>query len=214
MVQNCPLEGLLPIHIFFCDGKSLVRYRITGFTSLTERFDDNLLRLSDIRNILYTLRDICQRLPEYLLSSEDLLLDPEKLFISPGSSKIHVCYIPGLPTMLPSSWHTNSMNRYQRTAGLCLMPSLGRSKASPVPTRIWNLRLLPFRHRTFHPEKVPHLLFRTLPNPEFPQHRPPMQRNLPLPLTPIPLSQTPAARRPGQRSRRSSGKGWSMTEKP
>ena len=96
MVQNCPLEGLLPIHIFFCDGKSLVRYRITGFTSLTERFDDNLLRLSDIRNILYTLRDICQRLPEYLLSSEDLLLDPEKLFISPGSSKIHVCYIPGL----------------------------------------------------------------------------------------------------------------------
>ena len=103
MVQNCPLEGLLPIHIFFCDGKSLVRYRITGFTSLTERFDDNLLRLSDIRNILYTLRDICQRLPEYLLSSEDLLLDPEKLFISPGSSKIHVCYIPGLPTMLPSS---------------------------------------------------------------------------------------------------------------
>ena len=96
----------------------------------------------------------------------------------------------------------------------CLMPSLGRSKASPVPTRIRNLRLLPFRHRTFHPGKVPHLLFRTLPNPEFPQHRPPMQRNLPLPLIPIPLSQTPAARRPGQRSRRSSGKGWSMTEKP
>ena len=103
MVQNCPLEGLLPIHIFFCDGKSLVRYRITGFTSLTERFNDSPLRLADLRNILYTLRDICQRLPEYLLSSEDLFLDPEKLFISPGSSKIHVCYIPGLPTMLPSS---------------------------------------------------------------------------------------------------------------
>lgn len=103
MVQNCPLEGLLPIHIFFCDGKSLVRYRITGFTSLTERFSDSPLRLADLRNILYTLRDICQRLPEYLLSSEDLLLDPEKLFISPGDSKIHVCYIPGLPTMLPSS---------------------------------------------------------------------------------------------------------------
>ena len=103
MVQNCPLEGLLPIHIFFCDGKSLVRYRITGFTSLTERFNDSPLRLADLRNILYTLRDICQRLPEYLLSSEDLLLDPEKLFISPGDSKVHVCYIPGLPTMLPSS---------------------------------------------------------------------------------------------------------------
>ena len=103
MVQNCPLEGLLPIHIFFCDGKSLVRYRITGFTSLTERFNDSPLRLADLRNILYTLRDICQRLPEYLLSSEDLLLDPEKLFISPVDSKVHVCYIPGLPTMLPSS---------------------------------------------------------------------------------------------------------------
>ena len=90
MAQNCPLESLLPIHIFFCDGKSLVRYRITGFTSLSERFSDSPLRLSDIRNILYTLRDICQRLPEYLLASEDLLLDPEKLFIRPGSSKIHV----------------------------------------------------------------------------------------------------------------------------
>ena len=103
MAQNCPLESLLPIHIFFCDGKSLVRYRITGFTSLSERFSDSPLRLSDIRNILYTLRDICQRLPEYLLTSEDLLLDPEKLFIRPGSSKIHVCYIPGLPTVLSSS---------------------------------------------------------------------------------------------------------------
>ena len=90
MAQNCPLESLLPIHIFFCDGKSLVRYRITGFTSLSERFSDSPLRLSDIRNILYTLRDICQRLPEYLLTSEDLLLDPEKLFIRPGSSKMHI----------------------------------------------------------------------------------------------------------------------------
>lgn len=103
MAESCPVDSLLPCSLSCFNGENRLLYRITGLTSLADRFSSTMLRAGQVKDILYTLRDTCARLPDYLLDPEDLLLDAEDIFLCPGSSRIFFCYVPDLQEQMPAT---------------------------------------------------------------------------------------------------------------
>lgn len=90
------LPGILPLSITGKDGKRFLRADVTACTSIASRYKNVALTGSDLRKILSSVRDTAQKMPGLLMTAQDLLLDPECIFLGPGGDEVLLCYIPHL----------------------------------------------------------------------------------------------------------------------
>lgn len=96
MVEKNKIPGLLPVHRSRMDGALLLNYEITGKQPLTSLYEQKQLGCADILSILSELGDVLETLQKYLLSPENLVFDPEYIFLEPDGKKLCLCYAPGV----------------------------------------------------------------------------------------------------------------------
>ena len=103
MFQHNPLEQLLPSDITMRDGKASLRFDITACTPVARRFETVVLSGTDLRRILFAIRETASHLSDLLLDARDLILEPEYIFLGPGQDQIFLCYIPHLSDSSPDT---------------------------------------------------------------------------------------------------------------
>ena len=108
MFLHNPLDQLLPSDIAMRDGKASLRFDITACTSVARRFDTVALSGTDLRRILFAIRETALHLSDLLLDARDLILEPEFVFLGPGQDQIFLCYIPHLSDSSPDTVRTLS----------------------------------------------------------------------------------------------------------
>ena len=108
MFLHNPLDQLLPSDITMRDGKASLRFDITACTSVARRFDTVALSGTDLRRILFAIRETALHLSDLLLDARDLILEPEFVFHGPGQDQIFLCYIPHLSDSSPDTVRTLS----------------------------------------------------------------------------------------------------------
>ena len=103
MALRGKLPGTLPLSIAGKDGRKSLRADVTACTSIASRYKTVELTGSDLRKILSTIRDISRKMPGLLMTAQDLLLDPEWIFLGPGGDEVLLCYLPHISEIEPDS---------------------------------------------------------------------------------------------------------------
>lgn len=96
MVEKNKIPGLLPVHRSRMDGALLLSYEITGKQPLASLYEQKQLGCAEILSILSELGEVLETLQKYLLSPENLVFDPEYIFLEPDGKKLCLCYAPGV----------------------------------------------------------------------------------------------------------------------
>lgn len=95
MAEQNEIPGLLTFHSGKKDGKLYLYYEITSKQSIENLYARSSLNYQDILFLLNGINDTLEGLQKYLLSSDQLLFDPQFIFTYPNKSRIFLCYLPG-----------------------------------------------------------------------------------------------------------------------
>lgn len=83
MICENRIKGFLPCFIRLEDEKSSFVYDITSKQNLTQMFEERELKEKDLIKIISGIIDVRERLQEYLLSDDNLILNPQFLYMDP-----------------------------------------------------------------------------------------------------------------------------------
>ena len=106
MIEQNHIPELLPFQLRKMNGKTFLYYEITSRQPLIQIYDTVSMRSRDIEQLLIGIRNGIERAHQYLLSSEDILLEPEFIYLNMGTGQVQLCCIPLLerkegPSFLP-----------------------------------------------------------------------------------------------------------------
>lgn len=104
LVQNSPIEGILPLEIRTVDGRKECYCDITGKQSLKTAFDRGSMDKTQLEEILGGIQKIIKRGEEYLLRQEDYVLSAETIFLDFSDFSLYLCYIPGYKKPMEEKW--------------------------------------------------------------------------------------------------------------
>ena len=106
MVRSNEIPHLLKTCTAMHNGEMKLRYDISACTSLDSRYRSGQMGALQIRELLYTIRDVSRKLNEYLLDARDLYLESDVIFYGPGSDEILLCFVPHLSDAEPDTAQT------------------------------------------------------------------------------------------------------------
>lgn len=96
MIEQNNIPELLPLQLRKMNGKSYLYYEITSRQPLSQIYENIGMRSRDIEQLLIGIRNGIEHAHQYLLNSEDILLEPEFIYINLGTGQIQLCCIPFL----------------------------------------------------------------------------------------------------------------------
>ena len=94
MVEQNQIAELLPFQVRKIDGKTYLYYEITSRQSILQFYHGCALRRRDIAHLLEGIRAGLEKMHQFLLSSEDLVLLPEFVFMDVDTMQIKLSYMP------------------------------------------------------------------------------------------------------------------------
>lgn len=77
------------------DGKTFLYYEITSKQSLATLYEEKLLRIEDLQLIFGSFVQVMEQMTEYLLNPEQILLQPEYIYMDVEKQMLYFCYLPG-----------------------------------------------------------------------------------------------------------------------
>ena len=89
------LPGMLRCHLKTVDGENCMYYDVTGLQTLRTTYQGRKLRFAEIRFILEECISVIEELEDYLLIPDQLLLEPDHIFVNPERTKMFFCCFPG-----------------------------------------------------------------------------------------------------------------------
>ncbi|MGN0243845.1 MAG: DUF6382 domain-containing protein [Lachnospiraceae bacterium] len=95
MLRYNDISFLLPMTVQELDGEQKFRYSLNQLLDLKTFFDNQMMALEEIKDILQQLLEIVDEMRPYMLSTDSLLLEPEYVFIQPDTRQLRMCYVPG-----------------------------------------------------------------------------------------------------------------------
>lgn len=95
MLTENRIGGLLPCRTVSLDGELRFYYDISSRHALRTILESEPVTHDLLEQILSSLARVMERLSEYLLDPDGLLLDPAYLFWNPERSEIRFCWYPG-----------------------------------------------------------------------------------------------------------------------
>ena len=95
MLEKNSIEGLLEFHIKSLDGQRSCYYEITSKQSLSRIMEYKSLGEEELRTLIGGIARTLSRLEAYLLKEDQILLDPEYIYVDPERFKVFLCLIPG-----------------------------------------------------------------------------------------------------------------------
>lgn len=103
MLAGNSIEGLLKFRVEYQEEKRQFYYEITSRQPLSRMLEKRRVKGEEIRRLMLDLIELLRRIEEYLLNEEQLLLDPEYIYINPNSFRAGMCLVPGMEGDLPAA---------------------------------------------------------------------------------------------------------------
>lgn len=94
MILRNPMTGLLVCGVRYLEGKQCFFYEITSRQSLSALLEQKKLSCQEIKAIFESLFEVIERVDEYLLGPEQLLLEPEYIYGDTNGKKYSFCFCP------------------------------------------------------------------------------------------------------------------------
>lgn len=95
MLLSGEIPGLLNCTVQGVDGRSLFYYDITSRQSLTVLLEGRKVEMGLLETLLDGLFCALENMRSFLLPMDDLILEPEFIFLTPGAGKAVFCFLPG-----------------------------------------------------------------------------------------------------------------------
>lgn len=95
MLATNMLHSLLKCHFQGMDGKVFFHYEITSRQSLTSLFEEKRLDFDSLQMIFGGFVQVMEEMAEYLLNPEQLVIEPEHMYLDLQNQKLQFCYLPG-----------------------------------------------------------------------------------------------------------------------
>lgn len=86
-ILKCRLQGL--------DGEIMFCYEITSKQSLTSIYEEKKFGLEDLQLIFGGFVQVMEEMVEYLLNPDQIILDPNFIYIDIEKRSLYFCYLPG-----------------------------------------------------------------------------------------------------------------------
>lgn len=94
MLTGNTIPHLLKCHMCMIDGKGVFFYEITGMQPLFRIFEKMAMNQEDIQNVLSGIKEALENTERYLLDGNQLLFEPEYLFMDMQSREVSMCCLP------------------------------------------------------------------------------------------------------------------------
>lgn len=102
MMADNAIEGLLKFRVKRVDDKSQYCYEITSKQPLARLLENQCLKAGEVRLLILGMAKTLSKLEEYLLKEEQILLDPNYIYVEPELFTIGFCLIPGRKSDFPA----------------------------------------------------------------------------------------------------------------
>ncbi len=99
MLEQNRIAGLLSLRTRKMDGKTFLYYEIASKQPLTHLYETHTMGKKEIEGLLYGIREILERMRQYLLDGAELLFCPEYVFMDLDTGSVWLCYMPGSAEM-------------------------------------------------------------------------------------------------------------------
>ena len=103
MLAGNSIEGLLRFRAEYQEEKQQFYYEITSKQPLSRMLEKRRATGEEIRRLILDLIAVLRRIEEYLLKEEQLLLDPEYIYVDPNGFHASLCLVPGMEGDLPAA---------------------------------------------------------------------------------------------------------------
>lgn len=103
MLAGNSIEGLLKFRVRTYEENREFYYEITSRQPLSRLLEQRKLSGGEIRKLLLTILGVLNRIEEYLFREEELLLDPQYIYVDPDCFSACLCLIPGFTCDLPEA---------------------------------------------------------------------------------------------------------------
>lgn len=130
MLQKNKIEGVLPIEGCEVEGTGRYTYDVSGLISIKALYEKERIKKSDMEGIIQDLMETAEKLREFMLNPDCLVLQPEYIFQKEG--KRYFCYLPGYESAMNTSFHELTeyfvqMLDYEDMEGICLAYELHKA---------------------------------------------------------------------------------------
>lgn len=95
MLQANSIEGIIKPELRTIDNRVLYYYDIKSKQSIETIYVKNSINYEQIKKLFINLVDLIGQSYEFLLNENDLVLEPEYIFIAHATGRVNVCYLPG-----------------------------------------------------------------------------------------------------------------------
>lgn len=96
MLEQNQIPELLKFQLRRLNGKCYFYYEITSKQPVSQIYENGNMSSKDIRKLLLGIQNGINRAHQYLLSSEELLLTPENIYMNIETGEVQLCYVPFL----------------------------------------------------------------------------------------------------------------------
>ncbi len=101
MLLSNNIEGLLKMRIRPTEEGPRLYYDITSRQPLDRMMKGAQWKAEEFRTFMIQICGTLTRMERYLLKESCILLDPEYIYMEPGSRRLFFCYVPGLERSFP-----------------------------------------------------------------------------------------------------------------
>lgn len=95
MLKENQINGLLKFQLKQIDNRRYFYYEITSKQPLSRILEFHSINKQELINLITGITQILNRLPAYLLKEDQILLQPEFIYIEPEQFFVSLCLIPG-----------------------------------------------------------------------------------------------------------------------
>ena len=93
MISNNNITGFLPILVTSVNGQQIIKYNITSKITL-ERFVKEEIRKDALVKILKNMQKCFQEMQDYMLNTENLLMDYQHIYVDANRNEIFFVCLP------------------------------------------------------------------------------------------------------------------------
>lgn len=104
VLQKYKVPQLLPLQIVIQDGTVQYWFEITGKQQWADYLAGKQIGIGQLKQILFSVEQVCGKIPEFLLKEERICLLPELLYVDLADETVYFTYLPFLNGSFPEEF--------------------------------------------------------------------------------------------------------------
>lgn len=101
MLKENRINGLLNFNRKLVDGHNYYYYEITSKQPLNRILENHSLNKEELKQLIIGIAQVLERLDAYLLKANQILLQPDYIYLEPEQFRVSLCLLPGRSKNFP-----------------------------------------------------------------------------------------------------------------